>query len=252
MVRLGNGDIEMGTNRYLKQALIGLVASCPLCYVLLVSIDFWPKWEDLQVMTTCVYFILSGPFIASCSAFLSDLFSEQDEWANHLMRHFYVFLVGASLGLFLLMWTAILSLNGLGFLYTGPFQHFLNGAGSEPLRLQARDLVPKAELLAACKMIVENCVQYASFFAALAITNFWTYKLVNHARTPAFLLFCLRSLIPSVIVTRILFLLNPSDFMTFWPICALAFLFVCFVCLSSNGKNGSRLSNFGHSRPTKQ
>jgi hypothetical protein len=196
-------------NRYVKLALVGFAASSLLSFILRLVVTHGP-WEDQQATIMMVYLSLSGAYIACCSAFLSDLLSGQHKWATSpLKRVLSVFLAGASLGFFLLSWTAILGPNDLKFLYTHDFQLFLHGHGSEPAWLQARELVPKAELLSTCKMIVENCVQYTLFSAALTIADLWIYSILYRWRLPVIVLFILRFLIPMLVIMRI-FLLSVS------------------------------------------
>lgn len=179
-------------HRYLKLTLIGFACCCPL------SLQLWRDgMRDLNTMAFEVCFSLSGAFLPSCSAYLSDLFVGQDK-ADRFLTELKLNLIGASLGLFLLVWTA--------FLET-PFTHsagvFMTGIGPKEVQEQAWQLYPKAELLFESIKIVDNWIQYTSFFAALTLINFWIYTTLNSRCSSRGVLLCLRLFVPSLITIRI-------------------------------------------------
>jgi hypothetical protein len=146
-----------------------------------------------------VYFSVSGAYLASCSAYLSDLIARQDKFDN-LLAYLKLCFAGASLGLLLLVWTA--------FLET-PFTHtdgvFLTSIGPKEIQEQAWKLWPIAELLFESKTILDSCIGYTSFFAALTLINFWIYTTLSSRCSSSRILFGLRLLIPLLITVRILY-----------------------------------------------
>jgi hypothetical protein len=203
-VKLEMPHTEIRMNRYIRLALIGFIACAPIS-LLLWWLDCGVPWEDQKSTIIEVYYCLSGIYIPWCSAFLSDLITGQVKGPSRLTQYLAMSLAGASLGLLLLGWTSILAPKGLDFIYSHQTQALLCG-GPQPLMEQARDLVPKIELLCYCKMFVENCNQCAFIFAALTIANSWIYNIVNRERVPAIFLSCLGLVLPLLIVMRIIFL----------------------------------------------
>jgi hypothetical protein len=194
---------ETKMNHYLKLASIGFASTTCLSFLLRLYVSHG-AWENQQTNIMGISLCLSGGYVATCSAFLSDLFTGKHPWAtNPMMRLLGISLAGASFGLFLLSWKAILGPNELEFLYTHDYQRLLHGYGPEQVVQEARALVPKAQLLCMYKVFLENCVQYALFFAALAIANYWIYNIVSLRQLPSILSFVLRFFIPGLIIVRI-------------------------------------------------
>lgn len=179
-------------HRYVNLALIGFVTCSPLSFLL------WQAGaRDVSIQCLGIYLAISGAYLPSCSAYLSDLFVRQD--ANKsIATQLKILLVGASWGLFLLVWTAFLE---------APFSHpagiYLSGIGTKEVQEKAWQLYPKAELLFWSLKIVDNWIRYSCFFAALTLISFWLYTKANSRNSWTQL--CLPLLVPSLTTMRILY-----------------------------------------------
>jgi hypothetical protein len=189
--------------RYVGSAVIGF-AACYLIRCLLHQIECCVPWEEQQpIMGLC--FDMSGAYLASCSVNLSDLFSGRDDCDSLPTRYLHVSLLGASLGLFLLIWTAILTPNGPP--HPVQLYHHDFWFSDDSACVLARDLFTKAQMLTACKVFLDNWFEYAFAFAKLAILNYWIYIKLNSERSTAIEdLSVLPHLMPSLIVARLVFL----------------------------------------------
>ncbi len=126
-------------------------------------------WEQPQLGLLEAYILVSVVCITILTRIQKAVLARSGKWANSKMRWLGVSLVGASMGLFVLGWISILAPPGLEAFKTNEFEKFLCGVGPEPLWVQARQLMPQAELLAACSLLIENCMQFAAGFALFAI-----------------------------------------------------------------------------------
>jgi hypothetical protein len=162
---------------YLIHAGIGFAICAPIGY--LSTQIGWVPWAQQHADLMGAYFSISGAYLATFPAVLCDILTRRRIWANPRVRCFSVPLVGASLGLFVLGWKAILGAKGLEPFGTARFQQFLCGGGPQPLWTQARELINKAELLGTWNVIMENWAQYASVFAALAIAGVWVCDMLK-------------------------------------------------------------------------
>ena len=154
--------------RYLRLAGIGFAVCGAISFLLWSTISVVP-WEQQQFNLMAAYFSVSGAYLVSLPALLCDIYARKRLWIDPRARCLGVSLVGASVGLFLLGWIAILSPNGLESFRTNQFDRLLCGVGPEPVWTQARQLIHQAELLATCKMLIDNYAQYMVAFAALAL-----------------------------------------------------------------------------------
>lgn len=148
--------VEM--KRYLELAVISF-AICALLSVtsfVLIYLDMgYPPGEAKKIVIGYTYFSLNGAYFASFQAIVRDVLARQGKWADPWAQCLGVPLIGASLGLLLLGWIALLVPKGW----------------------QASELLTKAELLDKCHMVLENCVQYASILAVLAVVGTCVYDM---------------------------------------------------------------------------
>jgi len=82
--------------------------------------------------------------------------------------------------LFCLGWVALLNQKGLSNFRTEQFQGTLAGTGPWTVTAQARDLMPKAELLGLFKVIIDDCMQYAAGFALIALVTVLAFDGIVH------------------------------------------------------------------------
>jgi hypothetical protein len=155
---------------YLRLAGKGF-AICAAISCLFLSIVSVVPWEQSTFELVGAYFCFSGAYICCFLAVLRDIVTRQRMWANPRARFLGVPLFGASVGLFFLGWSAILRPSDLADIRTDEFERFLCGVGPEQLWMPARQLMCQAEILGACKMLIENSVQYAAAFVVLAMVG---------------------------------------------------------------------------------
>lgn len=157
--------------RYLRLAGIGFAVSSVLGY--LSTKIGWVPWEQQLANLTGLYFSISGAYVVSFPYVFYDALTRKGLWAKPRNRSFGVPLLGASFGLLVLGWVAILGPNGLD--RSDRFNALLCGVGPEPIWSQARDIIPKAELLGILNTILESWVQYAAVSALMAIASAFAY-----------------------------------------------------------------------------
>ncbi|HEY9713786.1 MAG TPA: hypothetical protein V6C72_09965 [Chroococcales cyanobacterium] len=160
--------------RYLTLAGTGF-ASCACLSCLFLSVVTVVPWGYFLLYLMGAYFTFSGAYIATFQAVFRDILFRQHIWAKPRIRTLGVPLVGASAGLVYLGWAAIFKSGGMAELNTNAFTQLLCGAGPESIRRQARQLMPQAEMLAICQMLLDNALQYAAASACLAMFCVWLY-----------------------------------------------------------------------------
>jgi hypothetical protein len=170
-------------HRYLKHSIQGFAICCAISFVGLF-IEPVP-WENQLFVIAWAYFCFSGAFLASVPDILLDMYAHKGIWAQPRQRWLGVPVIGASLGLFVLGWITIFGPKDLEQVRTNEFERFLCGAGPESLWVQARHLVPRAEVLGMCKVLLESSFQYAFAFAAIATLGAWIYDQVKSTADPS-------------------------------------------------------------------
>ncbi|HEY9776192.1 MAG TPA: hypothetical protein V6C81_20690 [Planktothrix sp.] len=187
---IASDSVGLDMRHYLKLTGLGF-AICAVIGLLFTQIGFVP-WEQQKADLMGGWFSVSGAYVAGFAAVVGDILGRKGIWATPRARCLGVPLLGAFTGLLVLGWIAILVPTGMEHFNTPQFQRFLCGgypqdvnAEVTPLWSQARELMNKADLLAACKMFLENWVEYVSVFAALAMAAIWTHDILKPCRDAA-------------------------------------------------------------------
>jgi hypothetical protein len=160
---------------YLKLAGIYSAACATASFLFLWTVSVAPE-DQRQFELVGTYFCLSFGYLAGLSSMLCDLFTKKRIWTNPLVRFFGVPLLGCSVGLFILGWVAIIgdtSYSGSDLTWLRCYEWVLFCKPLNPLSEQAVALLPRAVLLCVCKSFVENGLQYAALYAALAMLGAW-------------------------------------------------------------------------------
>lgn len=197
---------------YQKLAGIGFALSAIVSYMFVVLVPSLP-WEQQKSMVIGACFSVSGGYVFCLPALLFDVLSRQRLWTDDRKRFFGVPLFGASVGLLVLSWSAILSPTDL------IEWNALKPSVLDPVFLNivphASELYSRAELLATCKLIGDNCCQFAATFAALAMISAGLYDTVK-PRWPS-TMFVLGFLVPSLpAIAEVLEHGDRIDFSVFW------------------------------------
>lgn len=158
---------------YLKFVVIGFVVFAVTSYVLVALVSVVP-WESQQLEWMAEYFTICGALLTCLPFVFRDVFTRRRLWANQLVRAVSVPFIGATIGLLVLGWIATLRNNYLADLRGHGIDKLLNGC-PDSFWPQAQRLWAQAELLTIVRMFVENCMQYAVGFAAIAMVVVWLY-----------------------------------------------------------------------------
>lgn len=201
---------------YFKIAKIGFIITAEIgfCFVIVACL-FIPAPQRLLPLAT--YFIMSGGYVVCLPSILHDMLMKERIWVDPRRRCFGVPLIGASIGLFLLGWAAIVEPTGL--VEWRMTQHNLLERGLVNFGTQEYQLIYQAEFLATCKLFVDNWVKYASACAAISVLGVWLYDKIKPCWSTVS--FYMGLLLPLPLIIPFLFDQNTGRLTTF---VAIAFL----------------------------
>jgi hypothetical protein len=158
---------------YLKQSLKGFWICFGIAF--LASFIEPVPWENQMFGIGLAYFCFSGAFLAVAPNILHNMYVHEGIWIHPRFRWLGVSVIGACVGLFVLGWVAVLGPKGLEQVRTEDLEFLLCGRGPEDAWTQARHLIPRAELLGMCKILLENGAQFAIVFAAISALGAWMH-----------------------------------------------------------------------------